>query len=209
MKKLLKFDLQGHFISNRLKYAFILILLFIGMSIGAVMGKNAYQNSQNSGLFESFVSVYTINGVTNSEVFIKSFISNIRTLIFLWISGFYIWLCPLNFLAITSKGFGVGYVISYFLNDGGIIGFFVAFTSLFFQNLLILPSFVVYSQIQFEFSKQYKKLKSSPNKFKQQRRLIHKNILVLLVMLLICVISSVIEAYAGNFCTKLLIQFWY
>ncbi len=207
MKKLLEFDLQGHFTSNRLKYSLILALLFVGMLFGAIMGKNAYQNAQNLGLFDSFVSIYTINGVTNSEVFIKALISNIRILMLLWVSGFFVWLCPLNFLTIFSKGFGIGYVVAYFLNDGGIIGFFVAFTSLLFQNLVILPAFVVYSQIQFDFSIQYKKLKSSPNRFKQQRHLIQKNILILLIMMLICVISSAIEAYAGNFCTKLIVQF--
>lgn len=193
--------LKAHFLSNRLYYILALISVFCGILIGAFASTKADSGTK---YLDNLFSAWSLQGISYFEVFIKSLISNLRYIILLWFSGWFIWLIPINLITLASKGFGVGYTISFMVGSGGFKGFLFAFVSLFFQNIILLPAMVIYAVIQLRFTAELDKLKNSSARYRQRKQLIIKNTVVLAVFLFVSALCSGIETYVVPFFIKII-----
>ncbi len=195
MTKLGTKNIQAHFLSNRICYAATLVLMFGGIIAGSVIGASSGSSSGDAEYLSSIFSVYKLQGITRSEFFIKSIIPNFRSLLLIWLSGFFIPLVPLNFITVASKGFAIGYTISFFVSTNGFLGALFVFIALFFQNIILLPALMIYSVIQLRFALNLHNLKKSPSHYKQRRNLIINNIWVFAAMACIALLCGCIETY--------------
>lgn len=182
-----------HFKNNIRKYILVSSFLFVGIILGALWGIDSQKSSHNGNILNSFLSVYKLTGITSNEMFLKSMMSNIRPLILLWISGFSIYLIPINLCTCSIKGFGIGYTISYFTSEGGIYGLFFSFINLFFQNIIYIPAMLIYSVIQINYVMNIKKANSIQSGYKQIKKLKINNFVFFIIGIIICVLCAIVE----------------
>lgn len=204
MKKTRCESVYAHITANRGKYIIVLISLFIGITSGAIIGINTNSFSDKSDFLTDFISVYKLQGITYSDVFVNSLISNLRMLIVLWISGLYIWLIPVNIISVAAKGFGIGYAVAYFISGNGLKGFLFAFITMFFQNVIAIPLMLVYAVLQIIFSIKVYRLKGVSSNYKQIRKLRIHNITIFFVGAIICIGCSMFEAGVTPWLIKLI-----
>ena len=187
-------SVYAHITANRGKYIIVLISLFISITSGAIIGINANSFSDKSDFLTDFISVYKLQGITYSDVFVNSLISNLRMLIVLWLSGLYIWLIPVNIISVSAKGFGIGYAVAYFISCSGLKGFCFAFITMFFQNVITIPLMLVYSVLQIIFSMKVYRLKRGSSNYRQIRKLRINNVILFIISIILCICCSMFEA---------------
>lgn len=185
-------ELKQHILQNRIKYISVVSALFIGLFAGTLFTSNG---GLSSGYADNFVSMYKLQGVSPSHIFAYSLISYLRIIAVIWISGRYVFLMPLCFIQVASKGFGIGCTISYMVSCFGMSGAVFSFLSMFFQSIIFIPMLTIYSVYQINFSLDYRKVKSSPAAFKQKRRMLISDLKILLLILLVVLLCTCIEAY--------------
>ena len=195
MTRLGEKSLQSHFLSNRIWYAVVLVLMFGGIILGSVIGAKSGSYSGDTEYIESIFSVFKLQNINHSELFMKSVLPILRNIFLIWLSGFFILLIPLNFIVIASKGFAIGYTISFFVSTKGVLGGIFVFAALFFQYTILLPALLVYSVIQLNFALNLHSIKNSSAHYKQRRHLIFKNIWPLAAMSGIAMLCGYIETY--------------
>ncbi len=186
--------------NNRNKYIMVSIILLVGIVSGAVFGsKNA---ASDSGYFSNFISAYKIHGAAEHEIFINAIASNLRAMVFVWLSGWCLLLIPINFIQIISKGFGLGYTIAYLIAVSGFKGFLFAVSSLLLQNLILIPAILMLSVYELNFATAFT-ARNLP--IKQKRRMITNNLIVLIVVILVALISSFIDSHISPFFIKIIL----
>ena len=194
--------LQRYLTENKFKLFTTAAFMLAGIILGAVWACRAGGNTAESDISD-FISAYKLMGASSTDILRRSLPLNLRIFILIWISGWFVWLLPVNFVELSSKGFGFGYTISYLVLRNSIKGFLIAFSALFLQNLILIPAMLMYSVIQMNFAVRFKRLRGSGALYKQRRKLIIKNILTLCIMLLIAVLCSYIDAYIAPLLIKI------
>ena len=118
------------FNKNRVKFLVVTALFFCGIIIGAICDvKNV--SDDNIGYMNNFASAYKLQGVSSSEIFFRALISYLRIFAFIWLSGRFVFLIPLNLFSVAAKGFGLGFTISYLIRWSGFGGIIFGFLILF------------------------------------------------------------------------------
>ncbi len=182
-----------HILENRAGYLAAAICMLIGLTLGALGGTKSAEASDQ--YISALSSAFSLHGASPTEILTESLWSSARFFLLIWISGWFIWLYPINLLEVLSKGFGIGYTTSYLITSDGLSGFCVSAISLLFQNILILPLLIIYSALQLRFSLNYSKIRYSGAAFKQRRRLIKFNLVSLSIVFLIIFLCSTLDAY--------------
>ncbi len=185
-------ELKQHILQNRIKYISVLTALFVGLFAGTLF---TLKGGLSSGYADNFISMYKLQGVSSSHIFIYSLVSYIRIIAVIWISGRYVFLMPLNHIQVASKGFGIGCTVSYMVSYFGASGAVFSFLSMFFQSIIFIPVLIVYSVYQINFSLEYRMVRNSPSAFKQKRRMIIMDLKKLLLVLLAVLLCTCIESY--------------
>ena len=142
MKKLT----QKNIVKNKRFSCFVgaLMILFIG--IGAVyaglMGES--EEAELQEYVRNFISVYSIEGVDKSEVFLSSLFGNLKIIAMIFVSGLSVYLLPLGGILILAKCFRLGFTISFIFRALGVRGILYLFLSVFPVNVIFLPLILVY-----------------------------------------------------------------
>ncbi|MGN0178743.1 MAG: stage II sporulation protein M [Monoglobaceae bacterium] len=140
----LKEKLFENFCENRIKLIGISVLFMAGVITGAVI-ETGMNSSESFECIDDFIYSYNMRGISVTEVFLRSLLSYGRVFFLIWLSGRAVWLIPLNFIEICSRGLSMGYTVAYMVEWGGAGGFALSFLMLFFQNIIFIPMLVVYS----------------------------------------------------------------
>ncbi len=184
-----------YLVTNKIKYVLVVLCIFAGIVTGAILSSVSVKENPDNNTMLSFISAFNLQGTEFGEVFKTSILSNFRIIFFIWLSGFFIWLLPLNFAEIIFKGFGIGYTVSYLSSIGGIKGFFLAFVSLFLQNLVWLPCIIVFSVLQINRGLLNQRLRGSASQYKQRKKSLIKSLLQLGIIIVVALLCSLIEGY--------------
>lgn len=204
MNKFLKETLSAHISSNRLCYIIATSAVLVGIIIGIFSGKSAIHESEFNYL-DGFLSSSATEGMTPLNVFTKSVLINLRPVVIIWLSSLFVWLIPISFVELGAKGFGIGYSFSYLIFGWGFKGLAISFISLFLQNLIIVPSLIIYTVLQVRFSGDYDKIRKTPNLYKERKSLFMKSFLSLLFILLPVIFCGLIDGYIAPVLVNFLI----
>lgn len=198
--------LSRYIAENRLKFMTSVCCILAGIIIGAAVGSmTVLRNSDFAAEYISnFTSAYNIHGISAADVWGRAFLSDMRIFFLIWLSGYFIWLVPLNLTAIFSKGFGLGYTISYLITGNGFVGFLLSVAALLPQNLILLPSFIIYSVYQINFAVRFRKVRGVPSEFKRKRRLFIINTVLIFAVAALSAACSLLEAYVIPVFVKLI-----
>lgn len=192
--KNLKCNFCAFFNKNRVKFLVVTALFFGGIIIGAICDvKNV--SDDNLGYMNNFASAYKLQGVSSSEIFFRALISYLRIFAFIWLSGRFVFLIPLNLFSVAAKGFGLGFTISYLIRWSGFGGIIFGFLILFAQNIIFIPVMLIYSVYQLNFVLEYGRIKQNGALFKQTKRLIVSDIKISAAVIATAIVCCCIEAY--------------
>ncbi len=184
----------SHVRSNKIKYIFILVLLFTGIFSGAISASYTYINYKGQNILSSVTSDELYNNGKSVLLFLNIFLINIRTFFIIWLSGRVIWLIPLNFFEMLSKGFGFGYTISYLFLSGGWKGVSIVFRTMMVQSIVLIPLLVIFSVIQFNLVIERYKIHKSSSAYKQKKSLGKKELWIVSSVVFIVILCSLLES---------------
>ncbi len=204
MNKFIKETLSAHISSNRICYIAAFIAVIIGIIIGIFSGIKSAQVSEIQ-YTETFLSAYTAEDASPFKIFTKSVLLNLRPILIIWLSSWFIWLTPVAFVELGAKSFGFGYSLSYLILDGGFRGLAFSLTALMLQNLILLPVLIIYTVLQVIFSGEFDKVKKASSLYKEKKRLLLRNLLSVIFVLIPILFCGLIDAYITPFFINFLI----
>ena len=196
MNKFFKETISAHILSNRICYIIALLSALLGIGIGIFSGIKAPKESE---FLQGFLLSFTEEETNTLSIFTRSLVLNLRTVLVIWASSFFVWLLPLSFIQLGAKGFGVGFCFSYLILDGGFKGLCFSLSSLLIQSLILIPVFIIYTVLQVNFSGEFDKTRKSPSLYKERKKLLTKNALSLTFVLLPILFCGLVDAYLTPF----------
>lgn len=182
---------------NKKTFFILLLLFFIGISIGIVFINNTSENNKNeiciyvNSLKENIKKSSDIN----RKILLKQSIKqNLQFILLIWLLGCTILGSFLIYIAIAYKGFSIGYTISAIIASLGIKkGIIFSIMSLLLQNLIFLPILFILSESGI---KLYKNLKK--NRFSNIKIEFIRHLLILVISLPFLIVASIIEIYLST-----------
>ncbi|MBR5614482.1 MAG: stage II sporulation protein M [Clostridia bacterium] len=197
MKKIqLRKSLSEHLSRNKWQYFCVTLSLIIGVFAGSLTAtmKNAEFESLETYI-KNFVSAYSLQSVNNIDVFKFSIYNNIKVIIFMWVSGLWIWLMPMSIVQIFSKGYKLGVSATVFVRVFGIPGIFFSFVSMLPQILLLVPSLIIYAVFNIKFSFALYRTKGQRVSGNAKSEMYFKNFLHLIGIIFISLLCSLTDAF--------------
>ncbi len=201
MLNLLSDKIREHLIKNPVTY----ILLTVFFSLGVVGGAyiyNQYSPEEVNLLYEFFEKakeLYANEEVNSALLFKNSFLTALKSVSLIWISGFTVIGIPLIFFTLMKKGFILGLITNFLLTNfkGGIL---LSVILMFLQTVVLIPALMVISTYGISLSKTLLGLVFGKIKYKLDL----KNYLlfylgIFIVALLVAVVYALLEGYfTGN-----------
>jgi stage II sporulation protein M len=151
----LKKRLTDHLQDNISIYTFIIVLFLMGIIFGAII-VNCLPSEAKTNLFNYLNRFFSEMKQGHLSVpkamFSESFSHEFQYIGFIWLLGLSIIGLPLIFVLLFLKGIVVGFTVGFLVNQMGWHGFWMALVSVFPQNLLLVPLFIIVSTASVAFS---------------------------------------------------------
>ena len=187
-----------HISNNKKEYFIITLLFIIGIFLGVFFTNNINETEQESikeyinTFIETLKNSQNINSI---ELLKNSIFSYVLLALIIWFFGTTVIGIPIVFGIIIYKGFSLGYTISICINIMGIQkGMAFIFSTIFLQNLLIIPAVIALAVSGF---KLYKAIVKDRKKETIKMEILRHTIFSLIMIIILC-LAGVIEVFASN-----------
>lgn len=187
---------MNRYIQDRLPiFTFVIIVFILGISFGAVAVKTVDYSTKEDvfSYFNKFLQGYRQIEYRNTALLAESIEFNLMNIFIIWAFGLSMILMPLITILIFFKGFVLGFTVGFLISEYSFRGILIALAAVFPQNILVIPVYLIASVLS---------IYISINIFKYYRgkaaingEIFLKYSLEMLVMAVILVLSSLIEAY--------------
>ena len=206
-RKIILDTIIRHIENNKKQYLIVGILFLIGLIIGVSFFNNldidSRQNMNNyiTNFIEQLRGNYEIDKINLLK---DSAINYLIIALIIWFMGSTVIGIPIVYLIITIKGFSLGYTISCVINALGTTkGTLFSITSLFAQNIIIIPCIFA---LAISGIKLYKSIMKDKRKENIKLEIARHTIFSLFITLLL-IIASFIEVYISSNLLSLSIKF--
>ncbi|WP_026694751.1 stage II sporulation protein M [Peribacillus kribbensis] len=136
-------------------YLFITILFLMGVIFGAIV-VNSLSFNQKEDLFyylsQFFGQVKQGQISADSGMFWQTVSHNIKYIGLIWLLGISIIGLPIILVLLFLKGMVVGFTVGFLVNQMGLGGFLLAIVSIFPQNIIIVPVFILITTLALSLS---------------------------------------------------------
>ncbi len=196
----LKNSIYKHIVYNSKEYIGLSFVFLIGIILGIlVINKTDIETQKNvNGYIQTFIDSIKSNQyrIDINVLLQTSILNNIKMVILLWFIGSTVIGMPLLYGVVGFRGYCLGYTISaVVLTLGSGKGLIFVLSSLFLQNIILIPSIFVLS---ISGTKLYKAIMHDRRK-ENIKLEIYKHSMFSLVILVISIIAAVVETYgSGN-----------
>ena len=187
-----------HISNNKKEYFIITLLFIIGIFLGVFFTNNINETEQES--IKEYINTF-IETLKNSqninyiELLKNSIFSYVLLALIIWFFGTTVIGIPIVFGIIIYKGFCLGYTISIFIKILGMQqGMTFIFSSIFLQNILIIPATIAIAVSGF---KLYKAIVKDRKKETIKMEILRHTIFSLIMIIILC-LAGVIEVFASN-----------
>ncbi|PYZ98510.1 stage II sporulation protein M [Alteribacter lacisalsi] len=144
-----------HLEENRSIYVFSIVLLMMGVIFGAVIVNSLNVNQKNdlfTYLTQFFGQVEQGELAAPQTVFSQSFSYYAKYLGLMWFLGLSVIGLPVILVMLFLKGLVVGFTVGFLVSQMGADGFFLAFVTVFPQNVFLVPVFIITAAVSISFS---------------------------------------------------------
>lgn len=198
MKNLrIKRRISDYIIKNKWQILIVFASLFAGIMLGSFFSvKMSDEKSEATAKYiQNFISSYGLQSTDKGEIFKFSLYSNIKLVIFLWISGLWVGLIPFGIIQVGLKGYKIGFSTTIFVKIFGIKGILLAILSILPQLLFMLPVVIIYSVFNINFALFLKNAKYQRLSLNIKNRLYVRNLIFFVGAVVISIISGLVDAY--------------
>lgn len=143
----LRQNFSVHLKANIVAYFFMILIIVIGVVIGALAVKILPDDQKNELI--NYLHIF-FNGLTqeNENIASGSMISvvmfnNVKTVILMWILGFTIIGIPFVLFILFTRGFIIGFTVGFLVNEYVMKGLLFAFASVLPHNLFAVPAMLL------------------------------------------------------------------
>jgi stage II sporulation protein M len=188
-------------------YIFVSVILLFGVVFGAII-VNSMNVSQKQDvltfLTQFFGQVHNEGFVNGKDVFVTSYSTHLKFIALIWILGISVIGLPLIIILLFLKGLVIGFTVGFFVNQLGWHGMLLAFTTVFPQNIIVLPFYVLITVLAIQLS-----IRMIQKQFlKNDREPIIKHLIsytmIFTVAAMSLSIASLIEAYGSTYFLKVI-----
>lgn len=132
---------------NRLLFFLYVLSVILGITAGCVTYFISDKDSVNKifSYMQNYFTGSVLVGVSFPEIFKSILIENLKLTLVLFISSLSVFLCPLSFIRLFSKGFGIGLTATFFLTRYMIKGIIFSALSVFICNVIVIPAIVLFA----------------------------------------------------------------
>ncbi|MFC4404289.1 stage II sporulation protein M [Gracilibacillus xinjiangensis] len=149
-------------------YIFTVILFLTGIIFGAII-VNSMSFIQKQDLYfyleNFFLNFLHDDNIVQTDLFKNAMLYHIQFLALLFFLGLAVIGLPIIWVLLFVKGVAVGFTVGYFVNQLGLKGLMLSFSSIAAQNMVIIPIYIIasafamifsFTLLQSIFSKRYK-----------------------------------------------------
>lgn len=181
---------------NKKIFLIIIIFFFIGMMLGIffinhtseeeILNINSYVNSLKQNIEKA-------DNINRLQLLMQSIKQNSIFIFIIWILGCTIIGSSLVYLAISYKGFSLGYTISAIIASlGSKSGTIFVFASLLLQNIILLPAIFILAESGI---KLYTRITKQCVNLKHE---LLRHTVIMLISLAMTILSSIVEVYLST-----------
>lgn len=187
-----------HIVNNKKEYIIITLILIIGIFLGVFLTNNTSDNNiqETKKYIDTFIeNIKNTSNINFMGLLKNSMLTYIILAITIWFFGTTVIGIPIVFGIIIYKGFCLGYTISIFIKILGMQqGMTFIFSSIFLQNILIIPATIAIAVSGF---KLYKAIVKDRKKETIKMEILRHTIFSLIMIIILC-LAGVIEVFASN-----------
>ncbi|MBQ9757936.1 MAG: stage II sporulation protein M [Clostridia bacterium] len=179
----------------------LFVLTFFCLVAGTVIGSLSAitmntENYESLGTYmNNFLSAYTIQSVDRGEVFKVSLYNNVKTVLFLWVSGLCVWLIPLGVIQIAARGYKMGFTTVFLIQLYKGKGILFVLASLLPQIMILFPALIIYAVFNISYALSLHNLKKRGDALNIRKEMYLKNLVFLLGIIAVLVLCSFIDAF--------------
>lgn len=140
-------NLSSYFRANIVPYFFMILILIIGVVVGALAVKTLPEEQKLELI--SYLRIF-FNGLTNSQdigdtsnLLNSVLFNNAKTIILMWILGFTIIGLPFVLFILFTRGFIIGFTVGFLVNEYIAKGLLFALVSVLPHNFFAVPAILV------------------------------------------------------------------
>ncbi|MGV3489345.1 MAG: stage II sporulation protein M [Tuberibacillus sp.] len=155
MQAAYKKKITQHLQDNLSIYTFTIVLFLMGIVFGAIIVNSLPPETKTNlfGYLQRFFGQVSQGKIAGTgAMFGESFKNYLQYLGLIWLLGLSIIGLPVIFILLFLKGIVVGFTVGFLVNQMGFHGFLIAMASIFPQNLIIIPTFIIVSAASVAFS---------------------------------------------------------
>lgn len=188
-----------HIKMNSKDYLILSLVFIIGVMIGVILINNSDENSklELNGYLNSFVNTIKNESFEVDKVKLTQdiVVNNLKIVLIIWIAGTTVIGIPLIYVVTVYKGISIGYTISaIMLTFGNAKGFLFAISSLFLQNIIVIPIILM---LNVSSLKMYRTLIQKNRKKSIKQEFVRHTVLCIILILPI-IIASIISSYISS-----------
>ena len=182
---------------NRLQFMLAILCLVSGTVIGSLSAASLSDEKFNvlGSYINNFTSAYGIQSVSHGEIFGFSIYNNIKLLLFMWVSGLFVWLVPFGLFQLGLKGYKMAYTTFFLVQLYRGNGILFSLVIIIPWMLIMLPTLICYSVLNFNSAVSLRKLRQKGQGFFSQKELCFRNLVSLVTVAVIFVVSSLIDTF--------------
>lgn len=196
-----------HIVNNNKEYIIITLILIIGIFLGVFLTNNTSDNNiqETKKYIDTFIeNIKNTSNINFMGLLKNSMLTYIILAITIWFFGTTVIGIPIVFGIILYKGFSLGYTISICINILGIQkGIAFIFSTIFLQNLLIIPATIAIAVSGF---KLYKSIVKDRRKNNIKFEILRHTIFSLIMTFILC-LASLIEIFISTNILKAIINY--
>lgn len=144
-----------HIEENRSIYIFTIVLFLIGIIFGAIIVNSLSLNQRHDlhiYLNQFFGQVSEGQLADSGAMFSQSFAHYLKNIGLMWVLGLSIIGLPIILILLFIKGVVVGFTVGFLVNQLGMDGFMLSFTSVMPQNFILVPAYIIVATASVAFS---------------------------------------------------------
>lgn len=196
-----------HIVNNKKEYIIITLILIIGIFLGVFLTNNTSDNNiqETKKYIDTFIeNIKNTSNINFMGLLKNSMLTYIILAITIWFFGTTVIGIPIVFGIILYKGFSLGYTISICINILGIQkGIAFIFSTIFLQNLLIIPATIAIAISGF---KLYKSIVKDRRKNNIKFEILRHTVFSLIMTFILC-LASLIEIFISTNILKAIINY--
>lgn len=203
--KNIKSYLSTYFKNNLFLYIITIIFLAIGITTGSysIKALNQLQRSDLLQYFNNFIKIAKEQTIDSQNLFFISLRNNYIFVLAMWLFGMTYIGIPVLIGLITLKGFLIGYTVGFIIDEMSLDGIAFSTAAVLPQNLFMIPGYILLCVNCMVFSLYI--IKRHKNRYGSLMEKIAQYSVSCILLSLIILAGSVIEAYVVPYLIKLTI----